>query len=118
MDSNKRVSSLEVTDLLEELLRKLESGDIQQAEVEVNRLIDHFSKKEHCIDSTYIASVKSRKRKTTIDAIVALLHDMNDEQLENVRVYAVDEYNEPNHEATALNAIIQLSKEAEGRQSK
>jgi hypothetical protein len=35
---------------------------------------------------------------------------MNEEQLHNMHTYAVDEYREPNHEAEALEAVIQLSR--------
>ena len=40
-----------------------------------------------------------------------MLNNMNNEQVDNVYVYAVNEYDEPNHEAVALDAIIRLSRE-------
>ena len=49
-------------------------------------------------------------RNAKIGEITCLLADMNDEQIENMRTYAVDEYKEPNHEAEALQAIVELSR--------
>ena len=45
-----------------------------------------------------------------INNIKCMLEEMTDEQVENVHVYTADEYKEPNHEAIALEAIIQLSR--------
>lgn len=49
-------------------------------------------------------------RHATIGEIAVIIADMNEEQLENVHTYAVDEYREPNHEAEALEAVVQLSR--------
>ncbi len=49
-------------------------------------------------------------RKDKITDIHEMLDEMSDEQVENVHVYTADEYREPNHEAVALEAIIQLSR--------
>ena len=49
-------------------------------------------------------------RKDKITDIHEMLDEMSDEQEENVHVYTADEYREPNHEAVALEAIIQLSR--------
>lgn len=49
-------------------------------------------------------------RKDKIINIHEMLDEMSDEQVENVHVYTADEYREPNHEAVALEAIIQLSR--------
>ena len=49
-------------------------------------------------------------RNEKIGEIACLLADMNDVQLQNMHTYAVDEYQEPNHEAEALNAIVELSR--------
>ena len=53
-------------------------------------------------------SVKERNEK--IGEIACLMADMNDEQIRNMHTYAVDEYQEPNHEAEALDAIVRLSR--------
>ena len=49
-------------------------------------------------------------RSATIGEITCLLAGMNDDQLHNMHTYAVDEYREPNHEAEALEAVVQLSR--------
>ena len=49
------------------------------------------------------------KREEKIILIQNMLHEMTDEQINNVHVYTVDEYREPNHEAVALDAVIKLS---------
>lgn len=49
-------------------------------------------------------------RKNQIKDIQTMLNEMSDEQVNNVHVYTADEYREPNHEAVALEAIIQLSR--------
>ena len=68
---------------------------------------------EKVIDQAYRTSVKAKRRMTKIEDITSMLGKMSDEQLENVHKYTVDEYNEPNHEAEALEAIIQMSRKAE-----
>ena len=49
-------------------------------------------------------------RMDKIADIQIMLGDMSDEQVENVHVYTADEYKEPNHEAAALEAVIQISR--------
>ena len=49
-------------------------------------------------------------RNTKIGEIASMVCQMNDEQLKNVHVYTEDELKEPNHEAVALDAVIQISK--------
>lgn len=49
------------------------------------------------------------KREEKIIMIQNMLHEMTDEQINNVHVYTMDEYREPNHEAVALDAVIKLS---------
>ena len=68
---------------------------------------------EKVIDQAYRTCVKAKRRMTKIDDITSMISKMSDEQLENVHKYTVDEYNEPNHEAEALEAIIRISKKAE-----
>lgn len=52
----------------------------------------------------------STERLEKITSIQNMLGEMSDEQVDNVHVYTVDEYKEANHEAVALDAIIQLSR--------
>ncbi|MCI6303047.1 MAG: hypothetical protein MR652_07790 [Blautia sp.] len=51
-----------------------------------------------------------QERKAKIGDIVEKVTQMSDEQLGNVHEYTSDEFEEPNHEAVALNAVIQLSR--------
>ena len=68
---------------------------------------------EKVFDQAYRLSVKAKRRMTKIEDITSMIGKMSDEQLENVYKYTVDEYNEPNHEAEALDAIIQMSRKNE-----
>ena len=52
----------------------------------------------------------NQERKAKIGDIVEKVTQMSDEQLGNVHEYTSYEFNEPNHEAVALNAVIQLSR--------
>ena len=52
----------------------------------------------------------TQERNAKIGEIACLLAGMNEEQLQNMHVYAVDEYHEPNHEAEALEAVVRLSR--------
>ena len=63
------------------------------------------------IDRTYIGQVKIKKRLTKISEITTMLEKMTSEQIDNVHCYTVNEFDEPNHEAEALEAIVRLSKE-------
>ena len=51
-----------------------------------------------------------QERKAKIGDIVEKVTQMSDEQLGNVHEYTSDEFNEPNHEAVASNAVIHLSR--------
>ena len=52
----------------------------------------------------------NQERKAKIGDIVEKVTQMSDEQLGNVHEYTSDEFKETNHEAVALNAVIQLSR--------
>lgn len=45
-----------------------------------------------------------------IAQINEMLSNMNNTQIENVHRYTADEYDEPDHEAEALKAIVSLSR--------
>ena len=47
---------------------------------------------------------------TQIEDIRRMLDEMTAQQVQNVYKYTSDEYIEPNHEAVALEAIMQISK--------
>ena len=55
-------------------------------------------------------SLTKQERTAKIGEIVEKVTQMTDEQLGNVHEYTADEFKEPNHEAEALNAVIQLSR--------
>ncbi len=95
---------------LREIERIIRKGDLQEcAEMVENALADtHSSAGE--IDKAYLGSLRERKRTTKISDINRMLSEMSLDQIENVHKYTLDEYDEPNHEAEALNAIIQISR--------
>ena len=68
--------------------------------------------------SSMKGEIKKNERNAKIGEITCLLADMNDEQIHNMHTYAVDEYREPNHEAEALNAIVELSRRKKMEQKK
>ena len=95
---------------LREIERIIQKGDLQEcAEMVETALADtHSSGGE--IDKAYLGSLRERKRNTKISDINRMLREMSLDQIENVHKYTSDEYDEPNHEAEALNAIIQISR--------
>ena len=63
------------------------------------------------IGGRYLMEVLTKQeRKAKIGDIVEKVTQMSDEQLGNVHEYTSDEFEEPNHEAEALNAVIRLSR--------
>ncbi len=97
--------------LMEDLIQKIDSGSTAEVKQYLEQLLADSRTQERYIDRTYMSRLKDQRRKSKITEITSLLLNMNDEQLENIRVYTPDEYAEPNHEATALSAVIQLSRE-------
>ena len=57
-----------------------------------------------------MSSLTTQERTAKIEEIVEKVTQMTDEQLGNVHEYTSDEFEEPNHEAEALNAVIRLSR--------
>ena len=57
-----------------------------------------------------MSSLTKQERTAKIEEIVEKVTQMTDEQLGNVHEYTSDEFEEPNHEAEALNAVIRLSR--------
>ena len=57
-----------------------------------------------------MSSLTKQERTAKIEEIVEKVTQMSDEQLGNVHEYTSDEFEEPNHEAEALNAVIRLSR--------
>ena len=105
------ITDNELRILVEDLMNKIENGDIDQVKSDLTQVISDSQVEDRYIDRTYISKVKDQRRLTKIAEITAMLNDMSNEQVDNVHVYVVNEYDEPNHEAVALDAIIKLSKE-------
>ena len=105
------ITDNELRTLVEDLMHKIENGDIDQVKSDLTKVLSDSQTEDRYIDRTYISKVKDQRRLTKIAEITAMLNDMNNEQVDNVHVYVVNEYDEPNHEAIALDAIIKLSKE-------
>ena len=57
-----------------------------------------------------MSSLTKQERTAKIEEIVEKVTQMTDEQLGNVHEYTSEEFEEPNHEAEALNAVIRLSR--------
>lgn len=57
-----------------------------------------------------MSSLTKQEITAKIEEIVEKVTQMTDEQLGNVHEYTSDEFEEPNHEAEALNAVIRLSR--------
>lgn len=105
------ITDRELLILIEDLMYKIETGDLTQVKTDLAQVLSDAQSGERYIDRTYISKVKDQRRLTKIAEITAMLNDMNNEQIDNVHVYVVNEHDEPNHEAVALEAIIKLSKE-------
>ena len=98
------------TSLLKDIIHKLSEGEVSECEDMLRQILDDTGSQSSYIDRTYIGNLKEKKRNTKIEDINRMLQGMSLEQIENVRKYTSDEYDEPNHEAEALEAIIQLSR--------
>lgn len=105
------ITDRELRILIEDLMCKIETGDLTQVKTDLAQVLSDAQSGERYIDRTYISKIKDQRRLTKIAEITAMLNDMNNEQIDNVHVYVVNEHDEPNHEAVALEAIIKLSKE-------
>ena len=111
MAEKEYITDSELRVLVEDLMSKLEKGDIAQVKSDLSQVLSDSQSEERYIDRTYLSRVKDQRRLTKIAEITSMLNEMNNEQIDNVHVYVVNEYDEPNHEAVALDAIIKLSKE-------
>lgn len=105
------MTDAELRVLVEDLMYKIESGDIEQVKCDLKQVLTDSKSEDRYIDRTYISKVKDQRRLTKIAEITAMLNEMDSEQIDNVHVYVVNERDEPNHEAVALDAIIKLSRE-------
>ena len=105
------ITEAEFQTLMEEILEKLKKNQITECTHLLEQVMKEAEENERYIDHTYIGQVKSKKRLTKISEITTMLEKMTSEQINNVHCYTVNEFNEPNHEAEALEAIVRLSKE-------
>ena len=110
------ITEAEFQTLMEEILEKLKNHQITECTQLLEQVMKDAEENEKYIDHTYIGQVKSKKRLTKISEITTMLEKMTSEQIDNVHCYTVNEFDEPNHEAEALEAIVRLSKEhAQGK---
>ncbi len=105
------ITEAEFQTLMEEILEKLKNHQITECTQLLEQVMKDAEENEKYIDHTYIGQVKSKKRLTKISEITTILEKMTSEQIDNVHCYTVNEFDEPNHEAEALEAIVRLSKE-------
>lgn len=96
--------------LLTDIRQKIGQGKIAECDEMLRRMLDDAEAQERYIDRTYLGDLKERKRCSKIKDIDRILAEMSLEQVSNVHKYTSDEYDEPNHEAEALEAVIRLSR--------
>ena len=104
------ITDVEFKTLMDEILEKLKKNQITECKQLLEQIMKDAKENEKYIDRTYIGQVKSKKRLTKISEIASMLEQMTGEQIDNVHCYTVNELDEPNHEAEALEAIMRLSK--------
>ena len=105
------ITEAEFQTLMEEILEMLKNQQITECKQLLEQVMKDAEENEKYIDHTYIGQVKSKKRLKKIAEITAMMEQMTNEQIDNVHCYTVNEFDEPNHEAEALEAIVRLSKE-------
>lgn len=105
------IKDTEFQTLMEEILEKLRNHQVSECKQLLEQIMKDAEESEKYIDRTYIGQIKNKKRLTKISEITTMLEQMTSEQIDNVHCYTVNEFDEPNHEAEALEAIVRLSKE-------
>ncbi len=95
---------------LRDIERIIRKGDLQECAEMVEHALADTQSGSGEIDKAYIGSLRERKRNSKISDINRMLKEMTLDQIDNVHKYTSDEYDEPNHEAEALDAIIQISR--------
>ena len=104
------ISTEQFTLLLTEIHQKLEMGEVAECHEILRQILSDTQSWDSYIDRTYIKNLKEKKRISKIEDINRMMVEMSLEQINNVHKYTSDEYDEPNHEAEALEAIIELSR--------
>ena len=105
--------SLEV--LLSDIRQNMESGNLEECTHLLIKSVDSLEQPQQAekgkeIDRAYIGNLREKKRTFQIKDVWRMLKEMTPQQVENVHKYVSDEYIEPNHEAEALEAILQISR--------
>ena len=97
--------------LISEIRQNMEIGDLRKCTgLLIAYVSDLQSEQNGKIDRDYIGNLREKKRSTQVNDICRILLDMTPKQVENVHKYTSDEYIEPNHEAKALEVIMQISR--------
>ena len=108
--TKKYLSEEALTMLLTDIRENIEAGDIEKCTRLLVESVDALNQPQHEeIDRAYIGSLREKKRMAQIEDIRRMLGKMTAQQVQNVYKYTSDEYIEPNHEAEALEAIMQIS---------
>lgn len=113
---NEYITENDLLTLLEDIDDKLQNNKVEECQIMLEQIMQDSKQQEKYIDRTYIGNVKARKRVNRIAEINEMLIKMSNEQIDNVHHYATDEYDEPNHEAEALKAIVNLSRRESGKE--
>ena len=106
----KYISDADFKYLITDVQEKLQNQQIEECQEMLQQILRDSEQEKQSIDMNYIRQVKAQKRKNRISEINTMLLNMSDNQVENVHHYAVDEYDEPNHEVEALKVIMHLSR--------
>ena len=102
------LSAEALTTLLTNIRQNMETGDIEKCTRILVESVDALNQAQHEeIDRAYIGSLREKKRMTQIEDVRRMLGEMTAQQVQNVYKYTSDE---SNHEAVALEAIMQISK--------
>lgn len=110
------ITDKELVTLLEDIEDKLQNNKVQECKNMLEQIMQDSTQQKKYIDRTYIGTVKARKRVNRISEINEMMLKMSNEQIDNVHRYTIDEYDEPNHEAEALKAIVSLSRKESGKE--
>ena len=108
--SGESISSESLAAILIDLKDKIRNGQINECDAFIEDILSGENDNGEYIDKNYISQLAERKRNTRIDNIERMLNEMTLRQINNVYKYVSDEFDEPDHESQALDAIIKLSR--------
>ena len=104
------ISTEEFISVLAEIKQKMADGMTEECREIVDRLLKEAGQDQEDITKGYIGQLTERRKNTRVADINRMLGEMSVTQIENVHKYTSDEYDEPNHEAEALDVIMDLSR--------